>query len=75
MRLHPTRNVSAQYSTPTSLLEPQNCLADVLKDSDRAYMKKLTHLHEWQFYVLSEKLELLIIHARQREDGNRPEVR
>ena len=69
------RNVSARYSTPISLLEPRNCLADVVKDSDRAYMKKLTHLHEWQFFALAEKLEPLIIHARQREDGSRPEVR
>ena len=69
------RNVSACYSTPISLLEPRNCLADVVKDSGRAYMKKLTHLHEWQFFALAEKLEPLIIRARQRDDGSRPEVR
>jgi len=69
------RNVSARYATPVSLLEPRNCLAEVLQDSDRAYMKKLTHLHEWQFFALAEKLEPLIIRARQRDDGSRPELR
>jgi hypothetical protein len=69
------RNVSAQYATPVSLLEPRNCSAKVLQDSDRAYMKKLTHLHEWQFFALAEKLEPLIIRARQRDDGSRPELR
>jgi hypothetical protein len=69
------RNISAQYSTPVSLLEQHNCLAKVLQESDRAYMKNLTHLHEWQFFALAEKLEPLIIRARQRDDGSRPEVR
>jgi len=37
-------------------------------------MKKLSHLHEWQFFALAEKLEPLIIHPRQRKDGSRPQV-
>ena len=51
------RNVSARYSRPVVALEARNCLADVLQDSDRAYMKKLTHLHEWQFFALAEILK------------------
>jgi hypothetical protein len=68
-------NVSVQYSTPVIPFEPQNCLAEVLQDSDRAFMHKLTHLHEWLFFALAQKLEPLIIRARQREDGSWPEVR
>jgi hypothetical protein len=33
------RNVSAQYSQPVVALDPRNCLADALKDTDRAYIK------------------------------------
>ncbi len=40
----------------------------------RAFTKKLTHLHEWQFFTHAEKLEPLIIQARQRKDGSWPEV-
>jgi hypothetical protein len=47
-------NVSARYSRPVVALEAWNCLADVLQDSDRAYMKNLIHLHEWQFFALAE---------------------
>jgi len=35
-------NIIAWYSWPVVALGPQNCLADVLQDSDRAYIK--THL-------------------------------
>jgi len=68
------RNVSARYSRPVVALEARNCLADVLQDSDRAYMKKLTHLHEWQFFALAEILKDLILRPRQRSDGNRPVI-
>jgi hypothetical protein len=74
VRLHPTNEMFLLNSVPQSVSELQNCLAEALKDSDRAYMKKLTHLHEWQFFALAEKLEPLIICAQQREDGSRPEV-
>jgi hypothetical protein len=38
------RNVSVRNFTPVIPLEPRNCLAEVLQDSDRAFMHKLTHL-------------------------------
>jgi hypothetical protein len=56
-------------------LEPWNCLAEVLQDSNRAFIKNLTHLHEWKFFALAQKLEPLIICTKQREDGSWPEVR
>jgi hypothetical protein len=68
------RNVSYRYSPPTNRLVAKNCLAEILNDPDRAYMKSVTHLHEWQFFVLSEKLKDLILRPRLRSDGTRPEV-
>jgi hypothetical protein len=40
-------NVSCRYSSATNPLEVKNCLAELFQDSDRAYMKSVTHLHEW----------------------------
>jgi hypothetical protein len=37
---------------PTTPLEPINVLHQILHESDRAYMHKVTHLHEWQFFLL-----------------------
>jgi hypothetical protein len=68
------QNVSARYSWPVVALEARNCPADVLQDSDRAYRKKLAHLHEGQFFALAEILKDLILFPRQRSDGNRPEI-
>jgi hypothetical protein len=67
------RNVSCRYSSATNPLEAKNCLAELLQDSDRAYMKSVTHLHEWQFLELSKKLKDLILHPRIRSNGTRPE--
>jgi hypothetical protein len=33
------RNVSCRYSAASNPLEAKNCLAELLQDSDRAYMK------------------------------------
>jgi hypothetical protein len=44
------RNVSARYGPPTTNLLPKKRLEDILQDSDRQYLKKLTHLHEWHFF-------------------------
>jgi hypothetical protein len=69
------RNVSYRYSTPLLPLEPKICLPEILQDSDRAYIKSVTHLHEWQFFELAEKLKDLILRPRLRSDGTRPELR
>jgi len=69
------RNVSCRYSTATSALVAKDCLGGILEDSNRAYMKSVTHLHEWQFFALAEKLKDLILHPRLRPDGTRPKVR
>jgi hypothetical protein len=55
-------------------LVAKNCLAEILNDPDRAYMKSVTHLHEWQFFILSKKLKDLILRPRLQIDGTRPEV-
>jgi hypothetical protein len=65
-------NVAVKYGTHTVLLQPKNRLADVLQDSDRAYMKKLTHLHEWQFHLLSDLLKDRTLQPRQRDSGSPP---
>ncbi len=57
------RNVSCRYSSATYPLEAKNCLAELLQDSDRAYMKCVTHLHKWQFFMLAKKLKDLILHT------------
>jgi len=48
-------------------------LEEVISDSDRQYMKKLTHLHEWQFFLLADLLKDLILRPGLRNDGTRPE--
>ena len=45
------RNVSARYGLPTTNLIPKKRLEDILQDSDRQYLKKLTHLHDWHFFT------------------------
>jgi len=67
------RNVSVRYGPPTTNLLPKKRLEDILQDSDRQYLKKLTHLHEWQFFLLADLLKDLILRPRLRRDGTRPE--
>jgi hypothetical protein len=63
--------VAVRYGTPTVPWQQKNKLAEFLQDGDIAYMKKLTHLHEWQSHLLSDLLKDRIIQLRQREDGSR----
>jgi hypothetical protein len=58
------RNVSCRYSTATSVLEAKDCLGGILEDYNRAYMKSVTHLHEWQFFALAKKLKDLNLRPR-----------
>jgi hypothetical protein len=52
------RNVSYRYFPTTLPLEAKNCLAEILQDSDRVYMKSATHLHEWQLFELDKKFKI-----------------
>jgi hypothetical protein len=63
------RNFSVRYATPTTNLVPQLVLNQLLADDNRAYVKKHTHLHSWQFLILSERLKDLIEWLRLRSDG------
>jgi hypothetical protein len=58
------RNVSCRFSTAISALEAKDCLGGILEDSNRAYIKSVTHLHEWPFFALAEKLKNLILCPR-----------
>jgi hypothetical protein len=49
------RNVSCRYSTAAHPLVAKNSIPELLHDPNRAYMKSVTHLHEWQFFILAEK--------------------
>jgi hypothetical protein len=66
------QNISMSYSQPTSALEPVNVLQHILNDSNRGYMHKENHLHEWQFFLLADRLKDLILWPRLRDDGTRP---
>jgi hypothetical protein len=68
------RNVSCRYSTAAHPLVAKNSIPELLHDPNRAYIKSVTHLHEWQFFILAEKLKELILHPRLRSDGTRPVV-
>jgi hypothetical protein len=54
------RNVSMRYDTPTLDLVLQPILENVFADENRAYAKKITYLHAWQFLLLAAKLKHLI---------------
>ncbi len=62
-------NNSIRYGSPTANLEPVLMLEQVLADGNRGYMKKLTHLHAWQFFMLADRLRPLI--ERPRGDGQK----
>ncbi len=45
------RNLSMEYGTPTTNLEHVPHLERILQDINRPYMKDVTHLHGWQFFL------------------------
>ena len=63
------RNQSMRYDSPTSNLEAVPVLEQILVDDNRGYMKKLTHLHAWQFFMLGDRLKELI--ERPRNNGQK----
>jgi hypothetical protein len=54
------RNLSVEYGRPTINLEHIPHLECILQDINRLYMKDLTHLHGWQFFLLADHLKDLI---------------
>ena len=66
------RNLSMEYGTPTTNLEHVPHLERILQDINRPYMKDVTHLHGWQFFLLADCLKDLIERPRLRPDGTRP---
>ena len=43
------RKVSLKVGPPETTLEPVRELDDILADDNCEYMRKMTHLHPWQF--------------------------
>jgi hypothetical protein len=54
------RNLSMEYGTPTTNLEHVPHLECILQDINRPYMKDVTHLHGWQFFLLTNYCQLWI---------------
>jgi len=51
------------------MLEPVRVLEGLLQDDNHEYIKKITHLHSWQFFLLADRLKDLILGPR---DNNQP---
>jgi hypothetical protein len=61
-----------EYGRPTSNLEHIPHLECILHDINRPFMKDVTHLHGWQFFLLADPLKDLIECARLRPNGTCP---
>ncbi len=48
-----------EYGRPTTNLEHIQHLEHILQDMNRPYMKDVTHLHGWQFFLLPPPFTLL----------------
>lgn len=66
-------NVSCRYSTPLPPHETKNSLSEILQNSNKTHIKLVSHLHEWQFFQLADKLKDLIIRPRLWDEGTRPQ--
>jgi len=66
------RNLSVEYGRPTTNLEHIPHLEHILQDMNRPYMKDVTHLHGWQFFLLADHLKDLIKRPRLHPNGTRP---
>jgi hypothetical protein len=64
------RNISVTYARPITNLEHVSHLECIL----RPYMKDVTHLHGWQFFLLANCLKDLIECPRLRPNGTRPKI-
>ena len=43
-------NVRVHSGPPETMLEPVRVLEGLLQDDNREYLRKITHLHSWQFF-------------------------
>jgi len=68
------RNLSVEYGRPTTNLENIPHLECILHDINRPYMKDVTHLHGWQFFLLADCLKDLIERPRLHPNGTCPEM-
>ena len=66
------RNLSVEYGRPTTNLEHIPYLERILQDINRPYMKDVTHLHGWQFFLLADCLKDLIKRPRLHPNGTHP---
>jgi hypothetical protein len=68
------RNLSVTYiySWLTTKLEHVPNLERILQDMDRPYMKDVTYLHGWQFFLLTDCLKDLIECPRLHPNGTYP---
>jgi len=62
MAHHSSRNIFR--NPPSHQLQLRNILNDVLYDRNREYCRKLTHLDDWEFFALAERLQPLILLPR-----------
>jgi len=63
------RNVSLKVGPPETTLELVRVLDDILADDNHEYMRKMTHLHPWQFFVLADCLKDLIKRPRANHES------
>jgi len=68
------RSLSVEYGRLTTNLEHIPHLEGILQDINRPYMKDVTHLHGWQFFLLADRLKDLIEHPRLHPNGTCPEM-
>jgi hypothetical protein len=63
------RNVSTKFGPPETMLQPVHVLESLLHDDNQEYIKKMTHLHSWQFFLLSDCLKDLIERPRDNNES------
>jgi hypothetical protein len=54
------RNVSVKLGPPETTVKPVKVLDNILADDNHEYMRKMTHLHSWQYFLLADRLQNLI---------------
>ena len=63
------RNVSVRSGPPETMLEPVRVLEGLLQDDNHEYLRKITHLHSWQFFLLTDRLKDLILRPRDNKQS------
>jgi hypothetical protein len=68
------RNLSVEYGRSTTYLDYIPHLECILQDITRPYMKDVTQIHGWQFFLLADHLKDLIECPRLHPNGTCPEM-